>query len=217
MAKIVKKILVLIPVLIVTILFLKANYRDEYRQAPTKRLLLFAITIFILYGWFLLMTVRRKQESFWDGLILASFFVYVFMVLTLTGYFILFREISYHGWWENMLRRIERRDHVNFQLMEIFRIYKLSDKQIVGNFIMLFPLGIYLPLLYKRISGFLPVLLTSLLVAIVIELLQLATSFRSVDIDDVLLNTTGAIVGWFVYQMVRLMFRQNGRRVEASA
>jgi len=216
MTKILKKILVLLPVLLVTILFLKANYRDEYLHVPAKRLLLFAITLFLLYGWFVLMAIRRKQESFWDGLILASFFVYVFMVLTLTGYFILFREISYHGWWENMLRRIERRDHVNFQLLEIFRIYKLSHTQIVGNFIMLFPLGIYLPLLYKKVSGFFPVLLVSLMTSVMIELLQLATR-RSVDIDDVLLNTTGAVIGWCVYQVVRVLFRQEGRRVGAGA
>ena len=106
-----------------------------------------------------------------------------------------------------MLMRIERRDHVNFDLMEIFRIYKITDKQILGNFVMLLPLGIYLPLLYKKISGFIPVLLVSLLVAILIEVLQLATSYRSVDIDDVLLNTTGAVIGFILYKIISLLIK----------
>jgi len=150
---------------------------------------------------------KRKQNSFWQVILQSSFFVYVFMVLTLTGYFILFRELTYNGWWQKMLMRIERRDHVNFDLMEIFRIYKITDKQILGNFVMLLPLGIYLPLLYKKISGFIPVLLVSLLVAILIEVLQLATSYRSVDIDDVLLNTTGAVIGFILYKIISLLIK----------
>ena len=207
MNRIVKKILVVLPVLILTILFLKANYRDEYRHAGAKRLFLFLLTILILYTWILFFVAKRKQNSLWQVLLQSSFFVYVFMVLTLTGYFILFRELTYNGWWQRMIMRIERRDHVNFELMEIFRIYKITDKQILGNFVMLLPLGIYLPLLYKKISGFIPVLLVSLLVAILIEVLQLATSFRSVDIDDVLLNTSGAVVGFILYKIISLLIR----------
>ena len=91
--------------------------------------------------------------------------------------------------------------------MEIFKIYKITDKQILGNFVMLLPLGIYLPLLYKNLSGFIPVLLVSLLVAILIEVLQLATSFRSVDIDDVLLNTTGAVIGFILYKIISSLLK----------
>ena len=209
MNKIVKKILVVLPVLILTFLFLKANYRDEYRHAGARRLLLFILTIVILYAWILIYVLTHKQDSFWKVIIQSSFFVYIFMVLTLTGYFILFRELTYSGWWQKMLLRFERRDHVNLELLEIFRIYKITDKQILGNFVMLLPLGIYLPLLYKRISRFVPVLLVSLMVAVIIEMLQLATSFRSVDIDDVLLNTSGACVGYLIFKLIKLSFQEN--------
>jgi len=209
MNKIVKKIVVVLPVLILTFLFLKANYRDEYRHAGARRLFLFLLTILILYAWILKYVFTHKQESFWKVLIQSSFFVYIFMVLTLTGYFILFRELTYSGWWQKMLQRFERRDHVNLELFEIFRIYKITDKQILGNLVMLLPLGIYLPLLYKKISRFVPVLLVSLLVAVFIEVLQLATSFRSVDIDDVLLNTSGACIGYLIYKLIKLSFREN--------
>jgi glycopeptide antibiotics resistance protein len=207
MNRLVKKILVVLPVLILTFLFLKANYRDEYRHAGAKRLFLFLLTILMLYAWILYFVAKRKQNSFWQVLLQSSFFVYVFMVLTLTGYFILFRELTYNGWWQRMMMRIERRDHVNLDLLEIFRIYKLTDKQILGNFVMLLPLGVYLPLLYKKISGFIPVLLVSLMVSILIESLQLATSFRSVDIDDVLLNTTGAVIGFMLYKIISSLIK----------
>jgi len=201
MKELFKKILVVLPVLLLTLLYLKDHYREEYRHAGIERLLLFAATLLILYGWIVISVFIWKQRTAFSLLLQSSFFVYVFMVLTLTGYFILFREISSHGWWNNMRLRIRQEDHVNLTPFQIFKIYKLSDKQVVGNFIMLLPLGIYLPLLYNRLNNFFLVLLLSLLVALTIELLQLATRFRSADVDDVILNTSGSLLGFALFKL----------------
>jgi len=69
---------------------------------------------------------------------------------------------------------------------------------------MLLPLGIYIPLLFPKFSGYLKVFIVCLLVSISIELMQLITSVRSTDIDDVILNTSGAIVGYVLYKFFRL-------------
>ena len=202
MKELFKKTLVVLPVLLLTLLYLKDHYREEYRHAGLRRLLLFAATLLILYGWIIISVFMWKQRTAFSILLQSSFFIYVFMVLTLTGYFVLFREVSSHGWWDNMQLRIRREDHVNLTPFQIFKIYKLSDTQVVGNFIMLLPLGIYLPLLYNRLNNFFLVLLVSLLVALTIELLQLATRFRSADVDDVILNTSGAVVGFALFKLV---------------
>jgi glycopeptide antibiotics resistance protein len=87
----------------------------------------------------------------------------------------------------------------------MFKIYKLWSRQIVGNFIMLLPLGIFLPLLYKRISNFLLVLVVSVFASTFIELLQLVSSFRSADVDDIFLNTLGACTGFVTYKLIKLL------------
>jgi glycopeptide antibiotics resistance protein len=110
--------------------------------------------------------------------------------------------------------RIERKDHVNLELFKIFSIYKISNTQIIGNLVMLLPLGIYLPFLYKRISGFFGVALIAFLVACTIEGLQLITSFRSADVDDILLNTLGACIGFLAYKFFQLL--GNGSSGQAS-
>jgi glycopeptide antibiotics resistance protein len=136
----------------------------------------------------------------------ASFFIYVFAVLQLTGYFILFKEISSHDWWDKMNERIVRHDRVNLEPFKTIDIYQTWGKQILGNFVMLLPLGIYLPLIYKRLRNaynFFVVLLICFLVSVGIELLQLATSYRSTDIDDVILNTLGGGAGFLIYQMFK--------------
>jgi glycopeptide antibiotics resistance protein len=202
MASLFKKIFVFLPVGLLGFLYFY-DHTAWFRQVNGKRLLFLGLTLALLYGWILLEIFSRKQRNFLQIGIQSGFYVYVFMVLTLTGYFILFREISAVDWWDKLLLRIERRDHVNFELFEIFRIYKLSDTQIIGNFLMLLPLGIFLPLLYKRTSSFFIVLLTCLFISCFIEFLQLITSYRSADIDDVMLNTLGAGFGFLLYSIAR--------------
>jgi glycopeptide antibiotics resistance protein len=206
MSSLAKKFLVLLPVVLLGIFYLYDHY-DAYRNVRSKRLLFLTLTLFVLYGWIFFEVAIRKQKGFFQIATEASFYVYIFMVLTLTGYFIFFKEVSAHNWWHKMMVRIDRKDHVNFELFKIFKIYKLSSKQIIGNFIMLLPLGIFLPLLYKKVSNFLQVLIASLLISTLIELLQLITSFRSADVDDIFLNTLGACTGFIFYKLVELIVK----------
>ena len=79
---------------------------------------------------------------------------------------------------------------------------------------MLLPLGIYLPLIYKGLRkayNFFAVLFLCFLVAVGIELLQLATSYRSTDIDDVILNTLGGGVGFLIYQLIKFIVTPKNR------
>ena len=207
----------LLPVLLLGILYLYDHQALIYRHAQSKRIVFLLISFSVLYGWIALDANRRRQERYIDIGIQSSFYVYVFMVLTLTGYFILFREISVLGWWENMQQRVSSRDRVNLKLFQIFRIYRLGNKQILGNLVMLLPLGIYLPLLFPAFRRFWAVLLGSLFVSAGIELLQLITRFRSADVDDVLLNTLGACLGYGIYAAGKALFTRRKTQTPVAA
>ena len=203
-----KKIIVIAPVVIVSLVYLRLLYQESYSEASFKRIAGLVLSVLLLYAWVVFATVRKKQTNFFQVLVQSSFFVYVFAVLQLTGYFILFKEVSSHGWWDKMNHRIDTHDHVNFVAFKTIGIYSTFDKQVIGNFIMLFPLGIYLPLLYRNLrkfSGFFAVLFISFVVSVGIEVLQLATNYRSTDIDDVILNTTGACFGFLIYQLLKVI------------
>ena len=202
----IKKIVVILPVMIVSLFYFRVLYHESYSGASFKRITGFVLSVLLLYAWIILVATRRKQNNFFQVIIQSSFFIYVFAVLQLTGYFILFKEISSHGWWDKINQRIETHDHVNFEPFKTIGIYQTFSKQILGNFIMLLPLGIYLPLLYRalrRAYNFFTVLLACFLVSVGIELLQLATSYRSTDIDDVILNTAGGAAGFLIYQLIK--------------
>jgi len=201
-----KKLLVILPVLIVSLFYFRVLYHESYSGASFKRVAGLVLSILLLFAWIVFVTVRRKQNNFLSITVQASFFIYVFAVLQLTGYFILFKEISSHGWWDKMNQRIETHDRVNLEPFKTIDIYQTWGKQILGNFVMLLPLGIYLPLIYRRLRkayNFFVVLLICFLVSVAIELLQLATSYRSTDIDDVILNTLGGGAGFLIYQLIK--------------
>jgi glycopeptide antibiotics resistance protein len=72
-------------------------------------------------------------------------------------------------------------------------------KQIGGNLLLGVPFGILVPVLAPRTRGILRVLLLTALVMLLVEFAQGAlVTGRAFDIDDVILNTTGALVGYLL-------------------
>ncbi|MEV6015508.1 MULTISPECIES: VanZ family protein [unclassified Streptomyces] len=81
-------------------------------------------------------------------------------------------------------------------------------KQIGGNLVLGVPFGVLLPVVFPRTRGILRVLLLTAAVMFLVELVQGALiTGRSFDIDDVILNTSGALVGYL------LLGRRLGRAV----
>ncbi|GAA2507602.1 hypothetical protein Ahu01nite_059070 [Winogradskya humida] len=74
------------------------------------------------------------------------------------------------------------------------------------NVIMFIPFGILLPLLWRGSDGYLPMLLRSGLASATIELAQLVLgltvgSRRTVDINDLIANTAGALIGLLILHL----------------
>ena len=201
-----KKIAVLLPVIILALFFYsRPIYYASYAGAGLRGKASLTFGICIMFLVIIIGVYKKKQETFLQGFIQSSFLVYVFMVLTLTGYFTLFREVAAHGWWHGVLRRIQTKERINLQPFLMFKQFRIGSTQVIGNLVMLLPLGIYIPLMFPKLSGFFRVFIICLLVSISIELMQLITNVRSTDIDDVILNTSGAIVGYILYRFLRLI------------
>lgn len=75
--------------------------------------------------------------------------------------------------------------------------------QIVLNVILFIPFGFmlscYLYKYHRPQHLFLPILLSGLFVSVSVELLQYLTSRGLTEIDDVMNNTVGAMIGWLGY------------------
>ncbi|MFF8594746.1 VanZ family protein [Streptomyces sp. NPDC015220] len=83
-------------------------------------------------------------------------------------------------------------------------------KQIGGNLLLGVPFGVLVPVVAPRARGLLRVLLLTATVMLLVEFAQGALiTGRAFDVDDVILNTAGALVGYL------LLGRRMGRAVHA--
>ncbi|MFI9820344.1 VanZ family protein [Streptomyces sp. NPDC052013] len=83
-------------------------------------------------------------------------------------------------------------------------------RQIGGNILLGVPFGILTPVVAPRTRGFLRVLLLTAVVMLLVEFAQGAlVTGRAFDVDDVILNTVGALLGYL------LLGRRLGRAVHA--
>ena len=79
-------------------------------------------------------------------------------------------------------------------------------KNILGNILLLLPLGIFIPMFFKRLRSFKSTVITCALVSLSIEVVQYISmyfgNFRSCDIDDIILNTLGGMIGFIIYKVI---------------
>lgn len=83
-----------------------------------------------------------------------------------------------------------------------FDLIHTNTIQYIQNVLLFVPLGFLLPVLWTGFQKWYRVLLCGFLLSLLIECLQLF-SYRATDIDDLLMNTTGAIVGYILYLVVK--------------
>jgi glycopeptide antibiotics resistance protein len=76
---------------------------------------------------------------------------------------------------------------------------------IVGNVLLFMPVGFLVPLICNRYNSFLKVTLFGFLISLFVECWQLFL-FRGSDVVDLVLNTLGTMLGYFIYCLCKKMF-----------
>jgi len=69
-----------------------------------------------------------------------------------------------------------------------------------GNLILLFPMGFYLPFFIKKIKKVITFSIWMIIIIFFLEVIQLCTGRGAFDIDDIILNTVGAILGFLIWK-----------------
>ena len=82
----------------------------------------------------------------------------------------------------------------------------LSVLNLLGNFVLFMPMGVLLPCVIRKLDRFWKVTLTVLGMVVMVEIVQGILRVGSVDIDDVIFNVVGAMIG---YGLIRLPFIYN--------
>lgn len=166
--------------------------------------------------WFTVRSFYKHKPGMARTLLHMGFFLYCGTVLAVTIVplpFAMHRTAGVQGInlvpLKNTIAIVQNAIHAN----KDFLLPHLMQN-ILGNIILFMPLGF----LVRRVAGnrfsLLPVLFTGFFASMAIESIQWIERaygvYRSVDIDDVILNTTGTLVGWWLY----LFTRRAGRPAE---
>ena len=76
---------------------------------------------------------------------------------------------------------------------------------LIGNTAMFVPIGIIWPIVYKKLDTHAKVITAGIGLSLFVELLQLPFFDRVTDIDDLLLNSAGFLIGYGLYILVNIL------------
>ncbi len=144
-------------------------------------------------------------------IVLSVFFIYI---LCLTGVTLLPLSIEFDGnnhWFSvNLIPVIGTVKEVikttTDPNMHDYMMIKFWINNILGNAVLLLPLGVMMPTLWNKYNSMFKITIIAFCVSLSIEIMQLASVYignfgRAFDIDDILLNTVGASIGFIFYKM----------------
>ncbi|MEQ8154659.1 MAG: VanZ family protein [Clostridiaceae bacterium] len=104
---------------------------------------------------------------------------------------------------------------INFVALKTIILYlkgepsvRIAIENLLGNILAFSPLGFLLPLLFKKYDRLKTVFLISFSISLFIEVLQLIYCLGSCDIDDIILNVLGSLLGFGVYRLFENFYKR---------
>lgn len=76
---------------------------------------------------------------------------------------------------------------------------KIAVTNVFGNIVMFIPLGVIIPFFMKNARRWYKTALSSATVMLAVETAQLISMRGTFDVDDIILNTLGAVIGYVVF------------------
>jgi glycopeptide antibiotics resistance protein len=174
---------------------------------PTLIILSLSIPAWILFRMVLRNLKAVHSISYKKELILLLFVLYTAFVLCLTLLPVPATRVDNPNAMDINVVPVINTVKQSFDMFSRHNTFKRLHviENILGNFIMFIPLGIFLRLLFPKCSLKRTIVL-AFICSVSIELIQLIGrqfgNYRTVDIDDIILNTTGAILGFIIARQV---------------
>ena len=131
----------------------------------------------------------EKQKNFHKLLMLLIFLFYIIAICSVTG-----------------IPTVDTLNTIDFSIniipfKEIINSPIEYIKNSILNIILFIPVGFLLPVIWKEYDSFKKTALTGLILSVIIEILQIFT-FRLTDIDDIITNTLGTVLGYCIAKII---------------
>lgn len=176
----------------------------------SRLILLCGSCLFLYFGGFFLSKYLNNNKPMKINLWIY-FILYIILLLTLTLFDPMYgRSFSIVDWSNELFNKYISN---SFNIIPFHTIIDYISKfnslydtktimvNLLGNLIALMPMAIFLPLLFKKTRKLKKFLLTVVIIVFCIEIVQFLTLTGSCDIDDIILNVTGAIIAYIIFKI----------------
>lgn len=76
--------------------------------------------------------------------------------------------------------------------------WKIAIRNLLGNIILFVPVGFLFAVIFKELSGK-RILFAGIVIGVIFEVLQIVFKSGIFDIDDIILNSLGVIIGYLIF------------------
>lgn len=169
-----------------------------------------SVLLWIIYRIFIY--IKNKKINLYREISLLLFFIYFLLLLNITIFkssSISFRNpINSYAYKEYGISGI-----INF-IPLVETIKTIIDghtpimnplRNIFGNILVFMPLGFFIPLLFSKYNNIKRIFLLGSTSSLAIEIAQLFVGYNVTDIDDVIYNTIGAIIGLLCFKVFKYL------------
>lgn len=151
------------------------------------------ILLVLFWGIFRIIIYKRNgMTNIFREIVIEIFFIYILALISVT--FFPMRVILYA--WKFSFNLIPFNETIDMIKGASLRTSLIN---IIGNLILLLPIGFFIPLLNRNIRKLSKITLIGFFVSLSIELLQLVLMIRIFDVDDLIFNTVSVILGYIIY------------------
>ena len=147
--------------------------------------------------------MEAAVQRFWIKLFFAGYILFVIKVIIFKYPLAELRAIA-DAWQRSViLEGLGTANFVPFRTIKMYidYAYKLNSvENLAGNLLVFVPLGFLLPLLAEELRKFSEMFLNVFTFVLGIEVFQLFSAFGAFDVDDILLNCLGAMLGFVCFK-----------------
>lgn len=165
----------------------------------------FGLPIWIVIRVFTI--IKKRKINIVDEIFTNLFVIYLFLLIGITILPIYTDGMSYLEELSFIERcRVNLVPFIHYFKNGIFSISIIRN--IVGNLLLLLPFILYLCVKYEKMRNLKSSAIIALVISLSIELTQLVTNVlcisygRTVDVEDLILNTIGGIIGWYIFKLM---------------
>ena len=139
-----------------------------------------------------LLFCKMLHKEIHPGKMFAFFLFAVYVIATV--------QIAYFS------REPGSRHSIDLTLFGTWGEYPQSKSYVIENVIMFIPFGILVPFIWEGMRRFYRCIPVAFACTVSIETMQLLTQRGYCQLDDVVMNTLGAIIGYFIFLILHRIF-----------